>query len=77
MIIYKNKPLQYFIEMQFNEKFCIIQSYTFMYAQVEPLKERPVKAPKRNKKIDETTKEDEVKNYCIEYSRRYTEILVK
>ena len=49
-----------------------------MYAQVETLKEKLVKATKYKWiQVKERTKEYEVINHCIEYLRRYHELLVQ
>ena len=49
-----------------------------MYAQVEPLKEKPVKAPRYKRiQVKERTKEYEVINHCIEHISIYYELLVQ
>ena len=49
-----------------------------MYAQVEPLKEKPVKTPKsKSSQGKESTKEYEVINNSIEYFSIYNELIVQ
>ena len=49
-----------------------------MYAQVKPLKIKPVKAPKKkNSQGKESTKENEFINHCIEHVMIHHELLVQ
>ena len=50
--------------MYLSKRFCTIQYHTFMYAQVEPLKENPVKR-KKKRQGKKMNKEDEVINNFI------------